>query len=168
MFDDAEVTLNGLPATLTNFVVQVDKHRTPDELIAVLDERGRSVDLYRTLDDGWRVRVIEPGADRTVAGATIQAALEAAVALRAPLPRHPRPPRHRSWEIVKDGSTWRLDCSDGSTSRWPTKKAAQARQAVYQQWHETACREWIRDFNHLTVGGHGETWLWIDDPQEMG
>lgn len=141
---------------------------TPDELVAVLDQRAHSVDIYRTLNDGWRVRVIERGADRTVAGFTIQAALEAAVALRPPLPRYRRCPRHRDWEVVKDGSAWRLNCTDGSSSRWPTKKAATATQERFRERLRADIEQWGRDIAPLTWQGHGESWLWNDDPVEMG
>lgn len=141
---------------------------TPDEMVAVLDQRAHSVDMYRTLNDGWRVRVIERGADRTVAGPTIQAALEAAVALRPPLPRYRRCPRHRDWEVVKDGSAWRLNCTDGSTSKWPTRKAATTTQERFRERLRADIEQWGRDIAPLTWQGHGESWLWDDDPIEAG
>lgn len=141
---------------------------TPDDMVAVLDQRAHSVDMYRTLDDGWRVRVIEPGADRTVAGPTIQAALEAAVALRPPLPRHHRCPRWRDWEVVKDGSSWRLDCTDGTTSKWPTRKAATTTQERFRERLRADIEQWGRDVAPLTWQGHGTEWLWDDDPIEAG
>lgn len=104
---------------------------------------------------------------------TIQAALEAAVALRPPLPRYPRAPRHRSWEIVRAGSAgWRLIETDGAwattLSTHRTRKAVQARLEMLREQHEIACREWVRDINPLTVSGHGTAWRWEDDPEEMG
>ena len=141
---------------------------TPDEMVNVLYQRAHKVDLYAAHNLTWRVRVIEPGADRTVAGFTIQAALEAAVALRPPLPRYPRSPRWRDWEIVKDGSVWRLNCTDGSTSKWPTRKAATTTQERFRERLRVAIELWERDVAPLTWQGHGESWLWDDDPIEAG
>lgn len=149
------MTVNGAPAP-------------PDEMVAVLDQRAFKIDLYRAHDNTWRVRVVERGADRTVAGPTIQAALEAAVALRPPLPRYRRCPRHRDWEVVKDGSAWRLNCTDGSTSKWPTRKAATTTQERFRERLRADIEQWGRDIAPLTWQGHGESWLWDDDPVEMG
>ena len=149
------MTVNGAPAP-------------PDDMVAVLDQRAEKLDLYRAHDNTWRVRVVERGADRTVAGPTIQAALEAAVALRPPLPRYPRSPRWRDWEIVKDGSSWRLNCTDGSSSRWPTRKAAAAQQDKQRERLRADIEAWGEFIAPLTWQGHGEFWLWDDDPIEAG
>lgn len=141
-----------------------------DRLLDELDRRYSSVDIYRTADKSWRVRIITSGSDRVAAGETLAAALEAAVAMRPPLPRFRRQPRADDTHVIKLGSVWSVEFGGGGRyGRYRTKTEAEASAATMRQRQADAFAAWQSEVGPLVAdGGHGVRWLWLDDPQEMG
>jgi hypothetical protein len=136
-----------------------------DDLAQVLTDRHDTTwQVWQCEDHTWRVRVAwrDVGTERTLCGATLTAALQAAVDTRQPLPRVPRRPGVPVVRVRKDGRSWFVTPGFGP---YATKRAAEAIAPALEARLRRQDNEWCDQWLAHTQTGHGIEWLWDGEPE---
>jgi len=138
---------------------------TADEVARVLTERhGTTWQVWQCEDRTWRVRVAwrDVHVERTLSGATLTTALQAAVDTRQPLPRIPRRPGVPVVRVEKVINGWSV-VPRGGFHR--TKRAAEAVVPAVEARLRRLDDEWCDQWLARTQTGHGTEWLWDGEPE---